>query len=111
MKKLLTIVLLTTSLSFNVLANEECGYEENQIIAMQEKSLYYGGEKTSYILAYTRVTLGTAGMIYAAVNPTPGIAFFSFVVFLGGALDIYINSGNDAIIEKLIEKLCVNRFT
>lgn len=106
MKKLITTILLTVVLSFNVLANEVCDDEEIQIIAMQEKSLYYGGEKTSYLLAYTRVTIGSAGLIYAAVNSTPGIAFFSFVVFLGGALDIYINSENDKKIEQLTEKLC-----
>ena len=106
MKKLITTVLLTTALSFNVLANEKCGDEETKIIAMQEKSLYYGGEKTSYFLAYTRVTIGSGGLIYAAVNSASGIAFFSFVVFLGGALDIYINSENDEIIEQLTEKLC-----
>jgi hypothetical protein len=106
MKKLIIIVLLTTALSFNVLANEKCGDEDLQIIAMQEKSLYYGGERTSSILAYTRASIGSGGLVYAAVNSTPGVAFFSFVVFLGGALDIYINSGNDEIIEQLTEKLC-----
>ena len=108
MKKLITTVLLTTALSFNVLASEKCGDEEIQIIAMQEKSLYYGGEKTSYVLAYTRVTIGSAGMLYAVVNSASGIAFFGFVVFLGGALDIYINSENDEKIEKLTEKLCAD---
>ncbi|WP_019028134.1 hypothetical protein [Colwellia piezophila] len=105
-KKLITSVLLTTVLSFNVLANESCDNEASKIIAMQEKSLYYGGERTNDVLAYTRVTLGSAGMIYGVISSATGIGFFGFVVFLGGALDIYLNGENDEIIEKLTKNLC-----
>ncbi|KGJ93873.1 hypothetical protein [Colwellia psychrerythraea] len=106
MTKLITAVLLTTALSFNVLANEQCGEEDKNIIAMQERNLHHGALKTSSFLAYTRITVGSAGMVYAVVNSATGIGLLSFVVFLGGALDIYINSENDEVIEKLTEKLC-----
>lgn len=106
MRRLITTVLLTTALSFNVLASQECNDEEIEILKMQEKNLYFGGERTSSLLAYTRATIGSGGLVYAAVNSASGIAFFSFVVFLGGALDIYINSENDAKMIQLTERLC-----
>lgn len=105
MKKLITALLLT-ALTFDALANEQCGEEEKNIIAMQEKSLHHGSVRTNSIMAYTRITIGSTGMIYAVVNSVTGIGLLSFVVFLGGALDIYINDENDEIIEKLTEKLC-----
>ena len=106
MKKLITAVLLTTALSSNVLASEQCSDEDKKIVAMQEKSLYHGGGRTSSIMAYARITIGSTGMIYGVINSATGIGLLSFVVFLGGALDIYINSENDEIIEKLTKSLC-----
>ena len=106
MKKLITAVLLTITLSFNVLASEQCGDEDKKIIAMQERNLYHGGGRTSSIMAYARITIGSTGMIYGVINSATGIGLLSFVVFLGGALDIYINSENDEIIEKLTNSLC-----
>lgn len=104
--KILLIALLTIAISFNVSANGECGEEEKNIIAMQEKSLHHGGVRTSSIMAYTRITIGSAGMVYAVVNSATGIGLLGFVVFLGGALDIYINGENDEVIDKLTKKLC-----
>jgi hypothetical protein len=105
MKKLITAIL-AIAISFNVLANEQCTDEQNQIIAMQERSLNQGTIRNSSVLAYVRITAGSSAMIYAVVNSATGIGLLGFVIFLGGSLDIYINSENDEEIEKLTKNLC-----
>jgi len=103
-KLIITVIILV--LSFNASASEQCTDEQEQIIAMQERSLNQGTVRRSSILAYVRITVGSSAIAYAVVNSAPGIGFFGLVVFLGGALDIYINTENDELIEELTEKLC-----
>jgi len=105
MNKLITAVLIAF-LSFNAVAIDQCGEEEKRIIAMHEKSLNQGTQRRSTLMAYTRITIGSTGMIYGLVNSATGIGLLSFVIFLGGSLDIYINGKNDEELDKLEERLC-----
>jgi len=105
MNKLITVVMII-ALSFNASASEQCTDEQDQIIAMQEKSLNQGTVRRNSIMAYVRLTVGSSAIVYGVVNSATGIGFLGFVVFLGGALDIYINTENDELIEELTKKLC-----
>ncbi len=106
MNKLITAVIIIFSLSFTATASEQCGEEEKRIIEMQERILNHGTVRRSSTMAYARITVGSTGIIYALVNSATGVGFFSFVIFLGGSLDIYINSKNDEQVDKLKERLC-----
>jgi len=105
MNKLITTLIITL-LSFNAAASEQCGDEELRIIAMQEKSLNQGTERRSTLMAYARLTIGSTGIIYGLVNSATGVGLLSFVIFVGGSLDIYINSKNDEELDKLEKRLC-----
>jgi len=105
MNKLITALIITL-LSFNTAASEQCGEEERRIIKMQERSLNQGTERRSTLMAYARVTIGSTGIIYGLINSATGVGLLSFVVFVGGSLDIYINSKNDEQLDKLEERLC-----
>jgi len=105
MNKLITALIITL-LSFNAAASEQCGEEEQRIIAMQERNLNHGTERRSTFMAYARVTIGSTGIIYGLVNSATGVGLLSFVMFVGGSLDIYINSKNDEELDKLGERLC-----
>lgn len=102
----LIIAVIITFLSFNATASEQCGEEEKKIIAMQERSLNQGTERRSTFMAYARVTMGSTGIIYGLINSATGVGLLSFVIFIGGSLDIYINSKNDKELDKLEERLC-----
>jgi len=105
MKKLITVVILI-ALSFNTSASEQCSEEDKEIIEMQERSLNGGTVRRSTLMAYARLTVGSSGIIYALVNSATGIGLLSAVIFVGGSLDIYINSQNDEELDKLEERLC-----
>jgi len=105
MNKLIT-ALIIIALSFNASASEQCSEESKNIIRMQEKSLNYGTARGSSAMAYARTTIGTTGVVYALVNSATGLGFFSFVIFIAGSMDIYINSKNDEQLDKLKERLC-----
>ncbi len=105
MNKLITAIIVIT-LSFNAIASKKCGKEEREIIEMQERSLNHGTVRGSSTLAYARITIGSTGIIYAVVNTVSGLGALSFVLFLSGSLDIYINSKNDERLDKLKERLC-----
>jgi len=107
MNTIITAVLFAILFSFNVSANEQCDDEEKKIITMIEKNLYQGGARRSSAIAYIRITVGSSAMIYAVVNSATGIGLLGFVVFIGGALDVYINSSNDEKIEQSIKRICV----
>jgi len=47
--------------------------------------------------------------VYALVNSATGIGLLSAVIFVGGSLDIYINSKNDKELDNLEERLCISR--
>ena len=106
MNILITAVLLLTAISFTASANKQCGEEEKKIIEMQERSLNQGTVRRSSLMAYARIAVGSSGIIYAVVNSATGIGLLSFVIFIGGSLDIYINSETDESLDKLKEKLC-----
>jgi len=105
MNKLIT-ALIIIALSFNASASEQCGAEAKSIIDMQEKSLNHGTVRRSSVMAYARLSIGSTGIIYALVNSATGVGLLSFVIFVGGSLDIYINSKHDEELDKLKKRLC-----
>jgi hypothetical protein len=103
--KLITAVILII-LPFNTIASGQCDEEAREIIKMQEKSLNHGTVGRSTTMAYVRITVGASGIIYALVNSATGIGLLSALVLVGGSLDIYLNSKNAKVLDKLEERLC-----
>jgi len=103
--KLITAIILIV-FSFNTSASGQCNEEAREIIKMQEKSLNHGTVARSTTMAYVRVTIGSSGIIYAIVNSATGIGLLSALIFVGGSLDIYLNSKNDKVLDKLEKRLC-----
>lgn len=102
----LVIAIILIALSFNTLASEQCGVEEERTIKMLEKNLNQGTVSRSSTMAYARITVGTAGMIYGLLNTATAVGLLSAVIFIGGSMDIYINRENDKKIDELEERLC-----